>query len=155
MGKLQDLMRVVDILKGAKDIIATRWVKGNYVRDAKGNGKNMGVWLGIPDQDESDWGYCGDGALRRKIKNELHNWNIRESKAESLLYEAQKAIAGRIEARAPNQISRPNAKIWCFNDLPETTQEIMLEIYDEAIAEQCALVRKKAEEQDGSPGPAS
>lgn len=153
MGKLQAMMRVVDVLKGARDIIAARWVQGNYVKDGQGFGRNTNEgYLGLPDEDHDDWGYCGDGALRRKIKNEIANWNVRPSKGESILYDAQKALAGRIRIRTKQSVEcpRPAGRIWCFNDLPGTTKEIMLEVYDEAIAEQCELVKKKkVEEKDG------
>ena len=68
MGKLQDLVRVANILKGARDIIARRWVKGCYVSDAAGKSMvDNGRWMYLPDYDEADFGYCGDGALCHAI----------------------------------------------------------------------------------------
>lgn len=148
MKQLRDI-RVAQILTGAKEIIANRWRKGAYVQDASGANKaDFGMSFGIPDEDYDDWGYCGDGALRRAAKNAIKNWHEieRRSQGEALLHRAQKALSAPIERRLnASDISIPDRshhKIWCFNDLPETTLDDMMACFDEAIEDACGKVKE-------------
>lgn len=151
MKQLRDI-RVSQILKSARDIVAERWAKGFYVSGPNGENKtDISKSFGIPDYDNDDWGYCGDGALRRSIKNQMKQFKEieRNSQAEHLLHEAQKALVQPILRRMTHEQTveapmRSHQKIWYFNDLPEVNQETMLEIYDEAIEESCRKVRENA-----------
>lgn len=152
MSKLQKLMRIANILREVKDIVATRWVKGAYVKDAQGNNKSdLGsCTLGLPNGDDVGYGYCGDGALRRVVKNEIPNLNMTDTQIQSTLHDAQKALAKALPAAVPDVLPaavpddvRSHHRIWYFNDQDTTTKEDMLAVYEKAIEMQCALVRKE------------
>lgn len=147
-------MRTAQILKEAREIVATRWDKNNYVTDSKGKDKtDLDRQFGIPDDDD-DYSYCGDGAMRRAVKNAIKHWDEikKGSQAESVLYEAQKALAKPIAKRlTTEQITgkRSHQLMWCFNDLPTTTKEDILAVYDEAIEEACKVVQDEARIHEG------
>lgn len=148
--KMINAVRVSQVLAKARDIVATRWNKNNYVTGPNGEDKSdRRSFLGIPDDDDDSWGYCGDGALRRAIKNEMKLWKEQPTgpKVESLLHDCQKALAKPIEKRNPLIIGRSHHKMWIFNDLKTTTKDDILAIYDEAIEEQCEKVRHDTHSQ--------
>lgn len=155
MGRLLDAARVAQILRGAREIVAERWIKNAFVADRATRATKDDLFSSetlfyIPDEDNDEWGYCGDGALRRALKNELKNWNdVTKNKAWSLLHGAHKALSEQIRQRRPDLVvceppDRPQERIWCFNDLEETSREDILAVFDDAIEAQCAIVQRKA-----------
>lgn len=152
MKQLLKNIRIAQVLKSAREIVEKRWVKGAFAKTGDGEdrgGDGASGFFGIPDFGDDDWGYCGDGALRRAIKNELKLWQdhdgpIQKWKVEKILHETHKALVPPIKKRSIISVDGgyPQQAIWCFNDLPETNKEDILAVFDEAIEEQCAKVKK-------------
>lgn len=156
MKQLLKNIRIAQVLKSAREIVEKRWVKGAFARTGDGaarGGDSADGFLGIPDFGDDDWGYCGDGALRRAIKNELKLWQdhdgpIQKWKIEKILHETHKALVPPIQRRRAVLADggfleiRPQNAIWCFNDLPDTRKEDILAVFDEAIEAQCAKVKE-------------
>lgn len=153
MSKLSVAIKVAGVLQEAKKIVAKRWSQGAYFKDLTGEilASTSDDWLGIPTDDRDDYDYCGDGALRRAVKNQMAQWNEEDqkrSRVESVLYEAEKALTKPILRRIPESdlrwngtlTKRANERVWCFNDMESTTHDSIMEVFDEAIAEQCELV---------------
>lgn len=150
--------KVGKVLQGARDIVASRWCKGSYV--SKGGEKiepTPHAKFGIPDDDFDDFSYCGDGALRRAVKNLIKNsrYQISNTKARNLLETAQFTVSRAISRK--NYAFRDEGEggapaIWGFNDAPETKKEDVLEVIDRAIAENCEVVKQKAAEEGHDAG---
>lgn len=153
MKLLKDI-RVSHVLARARDIVAARWVQDSYVSGPNGEDKsNLYAFLGIPDDDQDDWGYCGDGALRRAVKMEMAKWQEKpkNSEIETILHGAQKALSKAIQKRIPSIADhgrRSHQQVWCFNDMPSTTKEDMLAAYDDAITDQCEVVKIKTDDEN-------
>jgi len=148
MKQLINMMHVGKILQEAREIVSKRWGKGAFVRSPDGRDKTgYSSLFGVPDDDDGCDIYCSDGAMRRAAKNLIKqsHENISKSKAGTLLEKSQSALVNSISKKWAHVGAHPDpANIWFFNDAADRTQHDILEVFDDAIAEHCALTQELA-----------
>jgi len=149
MKQLRNRMSVGEILQGARNLLAERWSQGAYVSEDGNEKHSQDNDFGIPDDDDDCYTYCSDGAMRRMIVNMIrqNRDNMSKSRADRLLVSAQNAVSSSIMKKAQSSSQGHAASdIWVWNDARGRTKEEVLEVFDDAIANNCRVVQQLAGE---------